>query len=131
MATTGVKAGVFDTLKVRDPTSNQLVDVLAAGTAVTALEARIAALEALSVQIESGTITQASTISGLQSHTVTFSQTFSSVPRVFTNQNTGNSSGHLSIVRIYSINTTQTGCTIVVDETEQSGSYSLAWMAVL
>ena len=100
----------------------------------SSLEARIAALEtalANQPQIETGVILQNSTVSGTQTHSVSFSQTFASAPVVTVCQQTGNDVGHTSISRTYAISVTSSGFSLVVGETEQSGAYSIGWVAVL
>ena len=100
----------------------------------SSLEARIAALEtalANQPQIETGSLTQQATVSGTQSHSVSFSQTFASAPVVTVCQQTGNAAGHVSISRTYAISVTTSGFSLVVAEEEQSGAYSLGWVAIL
>ena len=64
-------------------------------------------------------------------HPVTFPiGAFSAAPAVFVNQTAGNASGHVTIMRIWAIDVTTSGCTVVVADYAGSGVVGISWMAV-
>ena len=66
----------------------------------------------------------------MTTHPVTFSTAFTSVPLVFAIQGGGNASGHASIDRIWAMDETTSGCTIVVAERTGSNGVTLNWFAI-
>lgn len=64
-------------------------------------------------------------------YNVTFpSGRFSSKPTVFAIQTGGNTSGHASGIRIWAVDTSTTGTSIMMSEVEGSGGFDITWFAV-
>ena len=55
---------------------------------------------------------------------------FTSAPRIYLNQGSGNATSHASILRIYAIDATTTSFKIIITDLGSATGYDVHWLAI-